>query len=125
MKLYHILVLIQRASQDRLTVNPEVYPSLRIAVHKIYKEGGILGLYAGLGPTLIGMLPYSTCYYFMYETIKKSYCQAQKKESLSRAEMLLVGAFSGKILESNTQTPSGSDFLELYYDLPFCGKGLI
>ncbi|XP_059302920.1 probable mitochondrial adenine nucleotide transporter BTL1 isoform X2 [Lycium ferocissimum] len=81
--------------KDRLTVNPEVYPSLRIAVRKIYKEGGIGGLYAGLGPTLIGMLPYSTCYYFMYETIKKSYCQAQKKESLSRAEMLLVGAFSG------------------------------
>ncbi|XP_055826710.1 probable mitochondrial adenine nucleotide transporter BTL1 [Solanum dulcamara] len=81
--------------KDRLTVSPEVYPSLRIAVHKIYKEGGIVGLYAGLGPTLIGMLPYSTCYYFMYETIKKSYCRAQKKESLSRAEMLLVGAFSG------------------------------
>lgn len=81
--------------KDRLTVSPEVYPSLRIAVHKIYKEGGIAGLYAGLGPTLIGMLPYSTCYYFMYETIKKSYCRAQKKESLSRAEMLLVGAFSG------------------------------
>ncbi|XP_027771701.1 probable mitochondrial adenine nucleotide transporter BTL1 isoform X2 [Solanum pennellii] len=81
--------------KDRLTVSPEVYPSIRIAVHKIYKDGGIAGLYAGLGPTLIGMLPYSTCYYFMYETIKKSYCRAQKKESLSRAEMLLVGAFSG------------------------------
>lgn len=81
--------------KDRLTVNPEVYPSLRIAVHKICKEGGIGGLYAGLGPTIIGMLPYSTCYYFMYETIKKSYCQAQQKKSLSRAEMLLIGAFSG------------------------------
>ncbi|XP_009619719.1 putative mitochondrial adenine nucleotide transporter BTL1 [Nicotiana tabacum] len=81
--------------KDRLTVNPEVYPSLCIAVHKIYKEGGIGGLYAGLGPTIIGMLPYSTCYYFMYETMKKSYCQAQKKKSLSRAEMLLIGAFSG------------------------------
>lgn len=91
--------------KDRLTVSPEVYPSIRIAVHKIYKDGGIAGLYAGLGPTLIGMLPYSTCYYFMYETIKKSYCRAQKKESLSRAEMLLVGAFSGKNLESNTLSP--------------------
>ncbi|KAK4349735.1 hypothetical protein RND71_029048 [Anisodus tanguticus] len=81
------LVLIQHASQDRLTVNPKVYPSLRIVVHKIYKEGGIGGLYAGLGLTLIGMLPYSTC----------------------------------KNLESNTLTLFGSDLLELYSDMPFCG----
>lgn len=103
-------------------MNPEVYPSLRIAVHKICKEGGIGGLYAGLGPTIIGMLPYSTCYYFMYETIKKSYCQAQQKKSLSRAEMLLIGAFSGKNLESNTVALFGSDLLELNSDLPFCDK---
>lgn len=94
-------------------MNPEVYPSLCIAVHKIYKEGGIGGLYAGLGPTIIGMLPYSTCYYFMYETMKKSYCQAQKKKSLSRAEMLLIGAFSGKNLESNMVALFGSDCLNL------------
>ncbi|KAL0441249.1 UNVERIFIED_CONTAM: putative mitochondrial adenine nucleotide transporter BTL1 [Sesamum radiatum] len=81
--------------KDRLTVSPELYPNLSIAVHKIYKDGGIRALYSGLSPTLIGMLPYSTCYYFMYETMKKSYCLAKKKESLTRAELLLVGALSG------------------------------
>lgn len=81
--------------KDRLTVSPELYPNLSIAVHKIYKDGGIGALYSGLSPTLIGMLPYSTCYYFMYETMKKSYCFAKKKESLTRAELLLVGALSG------------------------------
>ncbi|KAI3455744.1 hypothetical protein Pfo_012407 [Paulownia fortunei] len=81
--------------KDRLTVSPEVYPNLSIAVHKIYKDGGIGALYSGISPTLIGMLPYSTCYYFMYETMKKSYCLAKKKESLTPAEMLLVGALSG------------------------------
>ncbi|KAL0414939.1 UNVERIFIED_CONTAM: putative mitochondrial adenine nucleotide transporter BTL1 [Sesamum latifolium] len=81
--------------KDRLTVSPELYPNLSIAVHKIYKDGGIGALYSGLSPTLIGMLPYSTCYYFMYETMKKSYCLAKKKESLTRAELLLVGALSG------------------------------
>ncbi|CAK9146118.1 unnamed protein product [Ilex paraguariensis] len=84
--------------KDRLTVSPEAYPTLTIAISKIYKEGGIGGLYAGLTPTLIGMLPYSTCYYFMYETLKKSYCQGKKKEFLNRAEMLLVGALSGRIM---------------------------
>jgi hypothetical protein len=81
-----------------LTVSPEIYPSLSLAVQKIYKDSGIGGFYAGISPTVIGMLPYSTCYYFMYETMKKSYCLAKKKESLSRAEMLLVGALSGENL---------------------------
>ncbi|CAL5439291.1 unnamed protein product [Camellia sinensis] len=81
--------------KDRLTISPEAYPSIGIAISKIYKDGGLGGFYAGISPTLIGMLPYSTCYYFMYEKMKKSYCLAKRKKSLSRAEMLLVGALSG------------------------------
>ncbi|KAF8400189.1 hypothetical protein HHK36_013485 [Tetracentron sinense] len=81
--------------KDRLTVSPEAYPSISIALRKIYKDGGIGGFYAGISPTLIGMLPYSTCFYFMYEKMKKSYCQAKKKKSLNRPEMLLFGALSG------------------------------
>ncbi|XP_038694381.1 probable mitochondrial adenine nucleotide transporter BTL1 isoform X2 [Tripterygium wilfordii] len=81
--------------KDRLTVSRDVYPSLSIAVSKIYKDGGFGAFYAGLSPTLIGMLPYSTCYYFMYDTIKTSYCQSKKKKSLNRREMLLIGAFAG------------------------------
>ncbi|KAJ7962657.1 Mitochondrial carrier protein [Quillaja saponaria] len=81
--------------KDRLTISREAYPSLSIAVSKIYKDGGIGAFYAGILPTLIGMLPYSTCYYFMYETMKTSYCQAKNKKSLNRPEMLLLGALSG------------------------------
>ena len=81
--------------QDRLTVSPDIYPSISVALSKIHNDGGIGAFYAGISPTLIGMLPYSTCYYFMYETMKKSYCTAKKKTSLSRPEMLLIGALSG------------------------------
>lgn len=81
--------------KDRLTVNPDAYPTLSVAVQKICKDGGVGAFYAGIFPTLIGMLPYSTCFYFMYETVKKSYCQAKKKTTLNRAELLLVGALSG------------------------------
>lgn len=81
--------------KDRLTISPEVYPSVNVAIGRMYKEGGIRAFYSGLCPTLIGMLPYSTCYYFMYETMKNSFCQLKKKKNLSRAEMLLVGALSG------------------------------
>lgn len=82
-----------------MTVSPEAYPSLSIAISKIYKDGGIGAFYAGLSPTLIGMLPYSTCYYFMYETMKKSCCQSKNKESLNRPEMLVIGALAGENLE--------------------------
>ncbi|XP_006660289.2 probable mitochondrial adenine nucleotide transporter BTL1 isoform X2 [Oryza brachyantha] len=81
--------------KDRLTVNREAYPSIGLAFSKIYRADGIGGLYAGLCPTLVGMLPYSTCYYFMYETMKTSYCRAHKKKSLSRPELLIIGALSG------------------------------
>ncbi|CAI9114583.1 OLC1v1015337C1 [Oldenlandia corymbosa var. corymbosa] len=83
--------------KDRLTISPEVYPSISVAVRKMYKDGGVGALYAGIFPTLVGMLPYSTCYYFMYDTMKKSYCLAKNKGSLNRTEMLLIGALSGEI----------------------------
>ncbi|KAK8581353.1 hypothetical protein V6N13_144382 [Hibiscus sabdariffa] len=81
--------------KDRLTVSPHIYPTLSIAISKIYKDGGVGALYAGLSPTLIGMLPYSTCYYFMYDKLKKSYCQSKNKKSLNRPEMLVLGALAG------------------------------
>lgn len=85
--------------QDRLTVSPDIYPSISVAMSKIHNDAGVGGFYAGISPTLIGMLPYSTCYYFMYETMKKSYCTAKKKTSLNRPEMLLIGALSGDNLD--------------------------
>ncbi|KAH8497662.1 hypothetical protein H0E87_020070 [Populus deltoides] len=81
--------------KDRLTVSRDIYPHISIAISKIYKDGGIGAFYAGISPTLMGMLPYSTCYYFMYETMKTSYCEAKNKKSLNRPEMLLIGAFAG------------------------------
>ncbi|XP_021720292.1 probable mitochondrial adenine nucleotide transporter BTL1 [Chenopodium quinoa] len=81
--------------KDRLTVRPEDYPNLTVALGKIYKDGGVRALYSGLAPTLVGMLPYSTCYYFMYDKLKTSYCVAKDKKRLNRVEMLLLGAVSG------------------------------
>jgi len=78
-----------------LTVSREVYPTISLAFSKIYQTEGIGGLYSGLCPTLIGMIPYSTCYFFMYDTIKTSYCRLHKKSSLSRPELVLIGALSG------------------------------
>lgn len=87
--------------QDRLTVSPEIYPSLTLAIPRIFRDDGIRGFYAGLGPTLVGMLPYSTCYYFMYDKMKTSYCKSKNKKALSRPEMLVLGALAGKQINKN------------------------
>ncbi|MCL7048099.1 hypothetical protein MKW94_007655 [Papaver nudicaule] len=75
--------------------------SIILGLSKICKEGGIGTLYSGLSPTLIGMLPYSACYYFMYEKLQNNYWERQTKKSLSRPEMLLIGAMSGELFYSN------------------------
>nr|TKS17216.1 putative mitochondrial adenine nucleotide transporter BTL1 isoform X2 [Populus alba] len=86
---------IEEEVDDRSTVSRDIYPNLSIAISKIYKDGGIGPFNAGISPTLMGMLPYSTCSYFMHETMKTSYCEAKNKKSLNRPEMLLVGASAG------------------------------
>ena len=52
------LLYLYNFLQDWLTVSPEAYPSIAVAVSKIYNDGGIGAFYAGISPTLIGMLPY-------------------------------------------------------------------
>ncbi|TVU51671.1 hypothetical protein EJB05_03111 [Eragrostis curvula] len=81
--------------KDRLTINRETYPSISLAFSKIYRTDGIRGFYAGLCPTLIGMVPYCTFYFFMYDKIKTSYCRLHKKSSLTRPELIFIGAMSG------------------------------
>lgn len=78
--LSKLLIRFRSKLQDRLTVCTDAFPSLSVAVSKISKSGGVGAFYAGLSPTLISMLPYSTCYYFMYEMFKKSYCLSKKKK---------------------------------------------
>lgn len=81
--------------KDRFTVHPGVYHSISHALKKISQEEGRRALYAGLAPTIIGMVPYSTSYYFVYESTKRVYCRSCNKKSLDRVEALLIGAFGG------------------------------
>ncbi|KAI5575682.1 hypothetical protein POPTR_010G253600v4 [Populus trichocarpa] len=84
--------------KDRLTVSRDIYPNLSIAISKIYKDGGIGAFYAGISPTLMGMLPYSTCYYFMYETMKTSYCEAKNRHVLTGWCWYLVFSISRLVI---------------------------
>ncbi|KAF7830456.1 mitochondrial carrier protein CoAc1 [Senna tora] len=58
----------------------------------VYKEGGVRGLYRGVGPTLTGILPYAGLKFYMYEKLKMHVPEEHRKSILMR---LSCGALAG------------------------------
>lgn len=48
------------------------YKNLVTVFCKIYREEGLLALYRGLTPTLLGVIPYAGTSFFTYETLKEA-----------------------------------------------------
>ncbi|KAF8087333.1 hypothetical protein N665_0588s0002 [Sinapis alba] len=47
------------------------YSGIKEVLSMAYKEGGPRGLYRGIGPTLIGILPYAGLKFYIYEELKR------------------------------------------------------
>ncbi|KAM1923469.1 hypothetical protein ACFX15_021381 [Malus domestica] len=50
---------------------PKVYPNMRSALVEIVKNRGFRGLYAGLSPTLVEIIPYAGLQFGTYDTFKR------------------------------------------------------
>ncbi|KAL8168143.1 hypothetical protein V2J09_009642 [Rumex salicifolius] len=50
---------------------PKVYPNMRSAFVSIFNTRGLKGLYAGLSPTLIEIIPYAGLQFGTYDTFKR------------------------------------------------------
>ncbi|XWS39045.1 hypothetical protein CRYUN_Cryun18bG0016300 [Craigia yunnanensis] len=50
---------------------PKVYPNMRSALFDIIKTRGFRGLYAGLSPTLVEIIPYAGLQFGTYDTFKR------------------------------------------------------
>ncbi|CAB4262732.1 unnamed protein product [Prunus armeniaca] len=50
---------------------PKVYPTMRTALVEIVKTRGFRGLYAGLSPTLVEIIPYAGLQFGTYDTFKR------------------------------------------------------
>ena len=74
------------------------YKSIWHAFGKIVHEEGMGAMYRGLLPTLIGLVPYSASYYFLYDTLTREYRTFTKKKQLDSVETLFIGAFAGTFL---------------------------
>lgn len=80
----------------------EDYRNLLDAIVKIVQAEGPCGLYKGLTPSLIGVIPYAASNYFAYDTLRKAYKKAFKKEEIGNMMTLLIGSAAGAISSSAT-----------------------
>lgn len=49
----------------------QVYPNLRSAALEIFRTKGVVGLYAGLTPSLVEIVPYAGLQFGSYDTFKR------------------------------------------------------
>lgn len=82
-----------------LTLYPEDCTSIPGAIKTVFKNGGIGGLYRGLGPTLVAMFPYVGVEFMVYETLKKRWEMAFGP--VGTAALLLFGALGGAAAQAS------------------------
>ncbi|XP_008775917.2 mitochondrial carrier protein CoAc1 [Phoenix dactylifera] len=68
------------------------YSGITDVLKNVYMEGGIRSLYRGVGPTLIGILPYAGLKFYIYEELKTHVPDEYKKSVILR---LSCGALAG------------------------------
>ncbi|GLJ46065.1 hypothetical protein SUGI_0970450 [Cryptomeria japonica] len=86
---------------------PKVYPNLRTAFKEIVQTRGMRGLYAGLSPTLVEIVPYAGLQFGSYDTFKrwiKEWNQAhtmhnsnESEDNLSSLQLFLCGLAAGTV----------------------------
>jgi solute carrier family 25 phosphate transporter 23/24/25/41 len=79
-----------------------VYKNLLDALVKIVQEEGPAELYRGLTPSIIGVIPYAATNYYAYDTLRKAYKKAFKKEEIGSIMTLLIGSAAGAISSTAT-----------------------
>ncbi|XP_057252331.1 mitochondrial carrier protein CoAc1 isoform X2 [Beta vulgaris subsp. vulgaris] len=47
------------------------YSGIQDVFRRVYNEGGVRSLYRGVGPTLVGILPYAGLKFYIYEELKR------------------------------------------------------
>ncbi|KAK9208317.1 hypothetical protein WN944_000671 [Citrus x changshan-huyou] len=88
--------------KTRVTIQRGVYKNLLDAFLTIVREEGPAELYRGLTSSLIGVVPYAATNYFAYDTLRKAYKEAFKKEEIGNIVTLLIGSAAGAISSSAT-----------------------
>ncbi|XP_062020359.1 mitochondrial carrier protein CoAc1 [Rosa rugosa] len=75
------------------------YKGIGDVLSSVYKEGGLRGLYRGVGPTLTGILPYAGLKFYIYEKLKSHVPEEYEKSIGMR---LSCGALAGLVGQTFT-----------------------
>uniref|UniRef100_A0A1D1YXR3 Graves disease carrier protein n=1 Tax=Anthurium amnicola TaxID=1678845 RepID=A0A1D1YXR3_9ARAE len=81
-----------------LSHTEQVYKGIVDCVFKIYRSGGIKGLYRGVGPTLYGIFPYSGLKFYFYEEMKTHVPEEHKKDITVKLACGSVAGLLGQTL---------------------------
>ncbi|RZC81900.1 hypothetical protein C5167_044464 [Papaver somniferum] len=68
------------------------YCGLKHVFKSVYREGGMRALYRGVGPTLVGILPYAGLKFYIYEELKRRVPEEHQNSVMLR---LSCGALAG------------------------------
>ncbi|XP_057478081.1 mitochondrial carrier protein CoAc1 [Actinidia eriantha] len=79
-------------SGARSTQVQPAYNGIKNVLESVYKVGGVRALYRGVGPTLIGILPYAGLKFYIYEELKR---HVPEEHQNSIAMRLSCGALAG------------------------------
>ncbi|XVF38698.1 hypothetical protein REPUB_Repub20aG0124100 [Reevesia pubescens] len=84
---------------------PKVYPTMRSAFFDIVRTRGFRGLYAGLSPTLVEIIPYAGLQFGTYDTFKRwsmawnrvrsTNASSTTNDSISRFQLFICGLAAG------------------------------
>ncbi|MBA0777680.1 hypothetical protein Gotri_005672 [Gossypium trilobum] len=75
------------------------YSGVTDVLTRVYRDGGIRGLYRGVGPTLAGILPYAGLKFYIYEEIKTRVPEEHRKSIVMN---LSCGALAGLLGQTFT-----------------------
>lgn len=97
------LELMMARNASHWNVEPR-YKTYSGALKEIMRTEGVLGLYRGLSPAMIGILPYAGLNFAIYETLKENYALLlkPKHEELALVERLACGGVAGLVAQTAT-----------------------
>ncbi|KAL3498656.1 hypothetical protein ACH5RR_041388 [Cinchona calisaya] len=75
------------------------YTGIRNVIQSVYTEGGVRALYRGVGPTLIGILPYAGLKFYIYEELKSHVPEEHQTSIMMR---LSCGGLAGLLGQTFT-----------------------
>ncbi|KAL2899595.1 Mitochondrial carrier protein CoAc1 [Bienertia sinuspersici] len=83
--------VVDKRSTFRSNSSPS-YSGIQDVFRRVYNQGGVRSLYRGVGPTLVGILPYAGLKFYIYEELKRRVPEEHKKSIVLR---LSCGALAG------------------------------